>query len=81
MSDVHIERLRLRASGLDEDAARHLARLVAERLAAGEFPVTGSPAIASLLVEVKPGAKPGQKDDHDDLATRIVEEIRRELAL
>ena len=32
--DVHVGRLALRVSGLDEDAARALARLVAERLTA-----------------------------------------------
>lgn len=38
--DIRIDRLSLRVPGLDEDAARDLARLVALRLAAGEFPST-----------------------------------------
>jgi hypothetical protein len=75
MTDVHIEKLRLSAAGLGEDAARHLAELVAERLAASEFPATGSPAIASLRVRVK------DDQDQDELARRIVDEIGRELAL
>lgn len=38
--DIRIDRLSLRVPGLDEDTARDLARLVALRLAAGEFPHT-----------------------------------------
>jgi hypothetical protein len=36
-NDIRIDRLSLRVPGLDEDAARDLARLVAEGLAAGQF--------------------------------------------
>lgn len=39
--DIRIDRLSLRVPGLDEDAARDLARLVALHLAAGEF--SGTP--------------------------------------
>lgn len=35
--DIRIERLSLRVPGLDEEAGRDLARLVAEGLAAGQF--------------------------------------------
>jgi hypothetical protein len=40
--DVRIDRLSLRVPGLDEDAARDLARLVAQRLAA-DLPVSNNP--------------------------------------
>jgi hypothetical protein len=71
-----IERLRLRAAGLDEGAARHLATLVGEALAPSlQLPV-GSTAIQTLNLEV--AAHDG--DDPEMLSRRIVEAIGRALA-
>jgi hypothetical protein len=41
--DVHVDRLTLRVTGLDEDAARALARLVAEKLAGTLPPGSAGP--------------------------------------
>jgi hypothetical protein len=81
--DIRIDRLRLRAGGLDENAARALARLVAEGLAAGEFLTMatadlGARSLGSLNVRVEAG--PGDQADPDLLAQRIVSGIGRVLA-
>jgi hypothetical protein len=71
-----IERLRLRAAGLDEGAAHRLATLVGEALAPSlQLPV-GSTAIQTLHVEV--AAHTG--DCPETLSSRIVEAIGRALA-
>ncbi len=75
--DVRIDRLSLHVAGLDEDAARELAQLVARNLAPGMFPLAGTSAIESLQVRVQ-GA-PG-KDDQAALARHIADEIGRALA-
>jgi hypothetical protein len=75
--DVHIDRLALRVAGIDEDAARALARLVAEGLAPGMLRPAGIAGLDSLRVEV-PAA--GQPETPDVLAQRIVDEIGRVLA-
>jgi hypothetical protein len=77
-ADVHIDRLALRVAGLDEDAARSLARLVATGLAPGLLGSAGIAGLDSLHVEVKAGA--GERDDPDALARRIVAEVGRVLA-
>jgi len=77
-SAVHIDRLSLRVAGLDEEAARAFARLVAEGLAAG---VVRGPAIAGLdrlRVEVEADAADAGKPDL--LARRTVDAIGRVLA-
>ena len=78
--EVRIERLALRAAGLDEDAARVLARLVAEGLTPGLLrpaSVAGLDGLDGLHVEVQAGAdEPGNLDA---LARRIVDEIGRVL--
>lgn len=76
-SEIHIDRLALRVAGLDEDAARALARLVAEGLAPGMLRVTGMTAPDSLRVEVQADTK---ESTPDLLARRIVDEIGRVLA-
>ncbi len=77
-SDVHIDRLALRVAGLDEDAARALARLVGEGLASGMLRPAGIAGPGSLRVVVQAGvADQGQPDL---LARRIVDEIGRVLA-
>ncbi len=77
-SDVHIDRLALRVAGLDEDAARALARLVAEGLAPGMLRPAGLAGLDSLQVEVQAGA--ADQGRPDLLARRIVDEIGRVLA-
>ena len=74
--DVRIDRLALRAAGLDEDAARVLALLVAERLTPGLLRSAG--LAGSLHVEVH--ADGTEQGKPDLLARRIVDEIGRVLA-
>jgi hypothetical protein len=76
--DVRINRLALRAAGLDEDAARLLARLVAEGLTPGLLRPAGLAGVGSLRVEVHAGGTDQGKPDL--LARRIVDEIGRVLA-
>ena len=76
--DVHIDRLALRAAGLDEDAARALARLVAEGLTPGLLRPAGLAGVGSLQVEVQASA--AEQGNPDLLARRIVDEIGRVLA-
>ena len=76
--EVRIDRLALRVAGLDEDAARALARLVAEKLAAGLVPPTGLTRLGSLRAEVRLS-----RDDQanpDILAQHIADQVRRALA-
>jgi hypothetical protein len=72
---LHIDRLRLRVQGLDEDAARVLGRLVAENLAYDLRLPVGAGVIDSLKLEVAdvPGAAP------DELARQIAMTIGRAL--
>jgi hypothetical protein len=78
VGEVRIDRLALRVAGLDETAARMLARLVAEGLAPGMLPPTGTAAAISLQVEVQASAIEQGKPDL--LARRIADEIGRALA-
>jgi hypothetical protein len=77
--DVYVGRLALRVSGLDEDAARVLARLVAERLTADLLRPAGAAGLDSLQVEVRPGDT-GQAATPDALAQRIADQVGRALA-
>ncbi len=76
--DVRIGRLALRVAGLDEDAARTLALLVAEGLTPGMLHPAGIAGLDRLRVEVTAGAA-GQATP-ELLARRIVDEIGRVLA-
>ncbi len=71
-----IERLRLRASGLDDGAARQLARRVAEGLAASLQLPTGMTALEALRVEVTASAGVAP----DMLSRRITDAVGRALA-
>jgi hypothetical protein len=76
--DIRIGRLALRVVGLDEDAARVLARLVAERLTPGLLRAPGLAGLESLPVAVQ--ATAAEQGNTDLLAGRIVDEIGRVLA-
>jgi len=76
--DARIDRLVLRVAGLDEDAARSLARLVAEGLAAGLPRAAGAAGLDSLRLEV--AAAPADHSAPDLLARRITDAIGRTLA-
>jgi hypothetical protein len=76
--EVRVDRLALRVTGLDEGAARTLARLVAEKLAAGLPPLTGSASLGSLRAEVQLGA--GEEAGPDVMAGRIADQVGRLLA-
>ncbi len=73
---LSIGRLRLRAAGLDEGAARELARRVAEGLAASLHLPPGVTALEALRVEVTSGPD----DTPDILSRRIVDAVGRALA-
>jgi hypothetical protein len=75
---IHIDRLALRAAGLDEGAAQLLARLVAEGLTPGLLRSAGLAGVGSLQVEVQ--ASGAEQGDPDLLARRIIDEIGRVLA-
>ncbi len=75
--DVHINRLSLRIAGLDEDAARALARAVAEGLATGIVRVPGLSGLDHLRVEL--GSDMGASVGADELARRIVAAVSRAL--
>lgn len=70
--EVHIGRLTLRVTGMDEGAARTLARLVAEGLAHA-----GMAGGDLGLVRIRLTAEPGRPDL---LAGRIADEVGRLLA-
>jgi hypothetical protein len=71
-----IDRLRLRAAGLEEGAARHLATLIGEALVPSlQLPV-GSTAIDTLRVDVP--AHSGESPEL--LSRRIVDAIGRAIA-
>jgi hypothetical protein len=76
--DVHVDRLALRVSGLDEGAARALAYLVAEKLSAGLLQSAGAAGLASFEVEVK--LDHGDRATPDVLAQRIADQVGRVLA-
>ena len=75
---AHIDRLVLRVTGLDEDAARALASLVAEGLAAGLPRAAGAAGLDSLRLEV--AATSADQKAPDLLARRITDAIGRTLA-
>jgi hypothetical protein len=74
--EVHIDRLALRVTGLDESAARTLARLVAEGL------VPGLPELAGGdfgRVRVQVTADAAEQGRPELLARRIADELSRVL--
>jgi len=74
---VRIDRLALRAAGVDEGASRLLARLVAEGVTPGLLRPAGLAGLDSLRVEVQATAADQGKPEF--LARRIVDEIGRVL--
>jgi hypothetical protein len=70
-----IDRLRLRAAGLDEGAARRLATLVGQGLAPSLQLPTGTAAVDTLRIEVT--ARTGESPEA--LSQRIAEMIGRAL--
>jgi hypothetical protein len=74
---VHIERLILRAVGLDESAAQSLARLVAQKLAPGLLRSSATAALDSLRVEVQ--ATSADAGRPDLLAQRVADQLAHEL--
>jgi hypothetical protein len=75
-TEVHVDRIRLQVAGLDEGAARRLARLVAEGLVPGVSLSPAAGSLESLRIEVPSGAG----DSPDALAQRITDRIGRALA-
>ena len=76
--EVHVGRLALRVAGLEEGAARTLARLVAEKLAATLSPSAGAARLDSLRAEVRLSA--GDENKPDILAQQIADQVSRALA-
>lgn len=76
--DIRIDTLRLRASGMDRDAARQFARLVAERLGMALATWQSSPdaeRLSGLRIAVQ--ARAG--DGPDSLAAHLAAEVSRAL--
>lgn len=70
-----IDRLRLRANGLDDGAARRLAILVGHGLAPSlQLPIAGA-AVDTLRIEL--AAKPGENPEA--LSQRIIDAVSRAL--
>ena len=74
MSDVAIDRLTLRLSGMSPERAQALALSIARAVASGPAPANASSASA---VGVSASATPGEADDA--LAERVAREVLREL--
>lgn len=75
-TEMRVDRIRLQVAGLDEGAARRLARLVAEGLVPGMGLPPAAGSLESLRIEVPGGAG----DPPDVLAQRITDRIGRVLA-
>jgi hypothetical protein len=75
---VHVDRLRLRVAGLDEGAARALARLVAESLEPDVLGLAGTAGLGRLQINVTASA--AEQGRPDLLARRIASELGRALA-
>jgi hypothetical protein len=75
---VHIDRLDFRVTGLDEAAARTLARLVAEGLAPDLVWSAANAGLDHLRIEVTAGA--ADQGHPELLARRITSELGRALA-
>ena len=72
MPGLEIDRMRLHLSGVSEDGARRLARLVADGLASSSMPDRGGSAGSfGFKVEQSTG------DDLETLSRRIVSEVLR----
>jgi hypothetical protein len=76
--EVRVERLALRVAGLDEDAARTLATLVAEGLAPGMLRAAEVAGLDGLRVQVDLDA--AVANDPDLLARQIIAAIGRAAA-
>ncbi|MDO8586993.1 MAG: hypothetical protein Q7T82_08125 [Armatimonadota bacterium] len=75
MTDVRVDRLAIRLSGISKSEARLLAPLLGERLGAARFPVGTSVHVDA--VRVKAQAAPGEGMSR--LAEQIVDEILRQI--
>ena len=75
--EVRIDRLTLQVTGLDEAAARTLARLVAEGLAAG-LPAMAGGDLGQVRIQVT--ARATEQGSPGPLARRIAAELGRALA-
>jgi hypothetical protein len=76
--DVHLDRLALRVTGLDEGAGRTLARLVAEGLPPALLGPAASDGLGRVRIQVT--ADVAEQAQPDLLARRIVSELARILA-
>lgn len=74
--EVHVDRLALRVAGLDENAARTLARLIAEGLVPGLPELTGG-NLGRVRVQVTADAAEAGRPEL--LARRIADELSRVL--
>lgn len=76
--ELTIERLRLRASGLDEGDARTFARLVAARLTPGLLRPAGGAGVGAAAAHVQVAARSGETPEQ--LAERTAAAIAAALA-
>ncbi|MCY1078699.1 hypothetical protein [Archangium lansingense] len=75
MSELIIDRLALKLSGLNESQGRQLARLLSEGFAAASLPEGASASTDRLQVDVR--ARPGEP--LEALSERIVAQVLRDL--
>jgi len=75
MEAINIDRLSLRLSGISGGDGQHLARLIAEGLAAAPIGIEGTHHLDAMQVNVT--ARPGSSMDM--LSQRIVADVLRQL--
>ena len=75
MSELIIDRLALKLSGLNESQGRHLARLLSEGFASASLPEGAATSTPKLAVDVR--AKAGES--LEALSERIIAQVLREL--
>lgn len=75
MSELSIDRLTLRLTGVTEAEGRRLATLVAERLAAVDLPDSTAARVASIRL----GLRADPRAPLDALTEQVVEGVVREL--
>ena len=76
MPDLNIERLTLRLSGLSEGDGRHLARLIADRLAEASLP-EGTRGRDAMRSNIQAGSGSGLPELADQVVADLVRQLTR----
>jgi hypothetical protein len=75
MTDMHIDRLALKLSGISEDDGQRLARLIAEGLASSSITLEGTHYLDTMRVNITAG--PGSR--MDVLSKQVVAAVLQQL--